>query len=181
MSLPQNSPEERINPELEEGQRETRRVSVLVNFELLPGTDISHWNSQLRLDDRAASGMFWGFLDKMLELGWASAVEPAVVGTDDPEEQLIEVNAADSLKIHEQDGHIGVYERFPSGDLTLDKEFPDRAAAEAYIDGIRQMGEASNQIGEDYSVMVRKWITAKAAETGLERRLVREFIGGIID
>jgi len=76
MGKPQNSPEERINPELEEGQRETRRVSVLVNFELLPGTDISHWNSQLHLDDRAASGMFWGFLDKMLELGWASRGSP---------------------------------------------------------------------------------------------------------
>jgi len=179
--LPQNSPDERINQGVEEGQSETRRVSVLVNFELPPGTDISHWNSQLRLDDRAASGMFWGFLDKMLELGWVSGVEPAVVGTDEPEEQLIEVNAADSLKIHEQDGHIGVYERFPSGDLKLDKGFPDRAAAEVYIEGIRQMGQVSNQIGQAYSVMARHWITAKAEETGLERRLVREFVGGIID
>jgi len=43
------------------------------------------------------------------------------------------------------------------------------------------MDQASNQIGEAYSVMVRHWITAKAEETGLERRQVREFIGGIID
>jgi len=75
MGKPQKSPEERINPEIEEGQRETRRVSVLVNFELLPGDSTSHWPSQFRLDD-AASGMFWGFMDKMWEVGLASKGSP---------------------------------------------------------------------------------------------------------
>jgi len=99
----------------------------------------------------------------------------------DSEGHVMMVDAADNLKIHEQDGHIGVYERFPQGDLKLVKEFPDRDAAEAYIEEIRQMGQASNQIGEAYSVMVRQWVIEKAEETGLEPRLVREFIGGIID
>jgi len=181
MTEPQNSPEERINPDAEEGQTDSRRGAVLVNFLLVPGNDTSHWTSQFRLDDEGASAMFYGFMEAMVKVGLASSVEVTVVGTDEPEEQLIEVNAADNLKIHEQDGHIGVYERFPSGDLKLDKEFPDRAAAEVYIEGIRQMGQVSNQIGHAYSVMVRHWITVKAEETGLEWRLVREFIGGIID
>jgi len=43
------------------------------------------------------------------------------------------------------------------------------------------MGEASNQIGDAYSVMVRQWVIEKAEETGLEPRLVREFIGGIFN
>jgi len=76
MSKPQNSPEERINQDSEEGQPETRRVSVLVNFELLPGNDTSHWTSQFHLDDRAACAMFWGFMDKMLEVGLASKGSP---------------------------------------------------------------------------------------------------------
>jgi len=180
MVEPQDSPEERINQDAEERQTENRRGVVLVNFALMPGNDTSHWPSQFRLDDEGASAMFCGFMESMVKVGLASCVDP-VVGTEEPEEQLIEVNAADNLKIHEQDGRIGVYERFPSGDLKLDKEFPDRDAAEAYIEEIRQMGEASNQIGQAFSVMARHWITAKAAETGLERRLVREFIGGIID
>jgi len=75
MSKPQNSPEERINEDAKQGQLETRRVSVLVNFELLPGDSTSHWPSQFRLDD-AASGMFWGFMDKMWEVGLASCVAP---------------------------------------------------------------------------------------------------------
>ena len=43
------------------------------------------------------------------------------------------------------------------------------------------MVEACNRIMQDFLVMVKQWVAVKAEETGLERRRVREFIGGIID
>jgi len=81
MTGSQSSPEERINQDAKQGQSEIRRGSVLVNFELLPGNDTSHWPSQFRLDDPAACAMFWGFMDKMFQVGLASSVEgkPVVV------------------------------------------------------------------------------------------------------
>jgi len=136
MTQPQNSPEGRINQDAGEGQWETQRSSVLVSFALVPGKDTSHLPSQLRLDE-GVSAMFYGFMESMVKVGLAS------VGIDQPEEQLIGVYASSVLKTHEQDGYIGVYERMRSGDLKLEKNFPDRDAAEAYIEGIRNKEDGS--------------------------------------
>jgi len=43
MGKPQNSPEERINEDAKQGQLETRRVSVLVNFEATTPGSVFRW------------------------------------------------------------------------------------------------------------------------------------------
>ena len=124
--------------------------------------------------------------ETLLESGEPPVQVSAVAADTTPLEQdsegdVIYVDVAGNLRIHEQDGHIGVYERSLSGDLKLEKEFPDREAAEAYMEEIRQRDQTANQVMKAYSVMVRQWVIEKAEETGLEPRLVREYIGGIID
>jgi len=42
-----------------------------------------------------------------------------------------------------------------------------------------KMGVACAKIHEDYQALVKQWIVDKAAETGLEPKLVREWIEGL--
>jgi len=81
-------------------------------------------------------------------------------------------------------GVFTIYERMlDPKKMLLVKEFPSRADADAdaYIQHQRDMDEVYERLGESFETMVSLWITGKAKETGLEPRLVREFIGGIID
>ena len=128
--------------------------------------------------------MLWAMLKGMERAGHITEGGPDYVWPEaefDMSRVLIPTDVAGTLSIHAQDGRVGVYELHPSGDLLINREFPDREAAEAYMEETRQMDLACTRIMQSYKDMTEKWINDKAAETGLGRRLVREFIGGIID
>jgi len=94
----------------------------------------------------------------------------------------VEAFESDYYVIEEEGGKANLYEvNDHFGSKLLVREYPDRAAAQEYLDYQQKMEEVSEKIIEDYGAMVRQWITTEAAETGLEPRLVREFIGGVID
>ena len=78
-------------------------------------------------------------------------------------------------------GPAAIYERMDSNKAVLVKEFPSREEADAYIQHQRDMDATCERIEESFSAMVEQWVADKAEEIGLEPRLVREFIGGIID
>jgi len=85
MRKPQNSPEERINPDAEEGQREipplTRRVSVLLDLGVPDHLDDALLPSHIRMDDDGQSIICGALLIGCLESGRASTMEgkPVVV------------------------------------------------------------------------------------------------------
>jgi len=90
MSVPQNSPEERINQDADEGQRErsereipplTRRLSVLVDLGVPDHLDAGLLPSHIRMDDDGQSIICAALLIGCLDSGKASAVEgkPVVV------------------------------------------------------------------------------------------------------
>ena len=90
-------------------------------------------------------------------------------------------NVASSL-VMTQDLDTGiacVYERLSSDKMLLVREFPTRADADAYIQHQLDMDTASDRIMEDFRDMAARWINAKAEETGLEPRLVSEWLEGI--
>jgi len=100
----------------------------------------------------------------------------------DAEEGQTKSIEPDYFVIEEEGGKANLYEvNDHFGSKLLVQEYPNRAAAQEYIDYQQKMDEVAEKISEDYRAMVGQWITAMAAETGLEPRLVREFIGGIID
>ena len=76
-------------------------------------------------------------------------------------------------------GRAAIYERMDSNKAAFVKEFSSRADADAYIQHQLDMDAASDRIMEDFRAMAAKWITHKATETGLERRLVSEWLEGI--
>jgi len=73
-----------------------------------------------------------------------------------------------------------VYREFTSGKWLLERDdFPNRAAADAYVEHEQQMDAACDKIHEDYQALVKQWIVDKAEETCLEPKLVREWIEGL--
>lgn len=76
-------------------------------------------------------------------------------------------------------GRAAIYERMDSDKAVLVKEFPSREEADAYIQLQLDLDAACARIHEDFRAMAAKWITHKAEETGLEQRLVSEWLEGI--
>jgi len=199
---PQNSPEERINQDPEEGQlaeREippsTRRVSLLLSLDLRPSCVTDRWPTHILFADSRYAGALWGLLDNWIGNGTATSPEErrnldVEIGQSQslsvlsPLEHGMPVEAIepDYFVIEEEGGKANLYEvNDHFGSKLLVQEYPDRAAAQEYVDYQHKMDEVAEKISEDYEAMVAEWITVMAAETGLEPRLVREFIGGIID